>query len=141
MKHHDDLNQWLRQFGEGEVVNALTGLCDLTAFLMMDSDLRIVEWSRGAEKLSGYPRSQMLGEPCLEAFKIAESEQVNQARVKLLRADGKRIEIDLYSQAAEETRDPAARDAYRFLVDDEIRHHQELKTQWEKLAGRPYPEH
>ncbi len=99
MKHNGDLNRWLKQFDEGEVVKALTELCDLTAFLIIDSDQRIVEWSRGAEKLSGYQRNQMLGEPCLDAFKINESEQVNQARVKLLRTDGKRIEIDLYRQA------------------------------------------
>lgn len=48
--------------------------------------------------------------------------------------------IDLYGQAAEDTDDPAARDAYHFLVEEETRHYQELKDQWEKLAGRPFPE-
>jgi rubrerythrin len=48
--------------------------------------------------------------------------------------------IGLYGKAAEETEDPAARDAYRFLVEEETRHYQELKAQWEKLAGKAFEE-
>jgi rubrerythrin len=48
--------------------------------------------------------------------------------------------IALYSQAADETDDPAANEAYRFLVDEETRHCRDLKSHWEKLAGRPFPE-
>jgi rubrerythrin len=46
--------------------------------------------------------------------------------------------IDLYGQAAGEAEDPAARVAYRFLVEEETRHYEELKAQWEKQAGRVY---
>jgi len=43
--------------------------------------------------------------------------------------------IALYRQQAETPRDPAARQAYRFLVEEETRHYDQLKDQWEKLAG------
>jgi rubrerythrin len=48
--------------------------------------------------------------------------------------------IDLYSQAASACAGPAAREAFEFLVQEEVRHYQELKTHWEKLAGRPFNE-
>lgn len=48
--------------------------------------------------------------------------------------------IDLYSREGANTLDPAARRAYRFLVGEEIRHHDQLKEQWERLAGKSFSE-
>jgi rubrerythrin len=48
--------------------------------------------------------------------------------------------IELYSQAGAMARDPAARQAYQFLVEEETRHYHDLKDQWEKLAGRAFEE-
>ena len=48
--------------------------------------------------------------------------------------------IAQYGQAAEMSQDPAAREAYRFLVEEERRHYHQLKTHWEKLAGRAFPD-
>lgn len=47
---------------------------------------------------------------------------------------------ELYSQAASACAVPAAREAYGFLVQEEVRHYHELKTHWEKLVGRPFKE-
>jgi rubrerythrin len=47
--------------------------------------------------------------------------------------------IALYRREATENPDPAAREAYRFLVEDEMRHHDQLKEEWERLAGIPFP--
>ncbi len=44
--------------------------------------------------------------------------------------------IELYGLQAQLTKDPAGRDAYKVLVQEETRHYDELRTQWEKLAGR-----
>ena len=44
--------------------------------------------------------------------------------------------IGLYGLQAQITREPAGRDAYQVLVQEETRHYDELRTQWEKLAGR-----
>jgi rubrerythrin len=47
--------------------------------------------------------------------------------------------IALYRQEAAENTDPAAQQAYQFLLEDEMRHHVQLKEQWERLAGIPFP--
>lgn len=99
MKHNDELGRWLKQFDEGEVVKKMTDLCDSAAFFIVDRNQRILKWSKGAGKLSGYSREDMLGQPCLEACKISESKQVVKGQIKLRRADGKQIEVDKYSQA------------------------------------------
>ena len=44
--------------------------------------------------------------------------------------------IALYTEQADRTTDPAAKEAYRFLVEEEIRHYEQLKEHWERLAGR-----
>jgi hypothetical protein len=46
--------------------------------------------------------------------------------------------IDLYAGEAEATPDPAARQAYRFLVEEETRHYDQLRGRWEALAGTPF---
>jgi rubrerythrin len=46
--------------------------------------------------------------------------------------------IELYGQAGQQLQDPAAQRAYRFLADEETRHFNQLKIQWENLAGRPF---
>ena len=46
--------------------------------------------------------------------------------------------IDLYEGERASTQDPAAREAYRFLVEEENRHYHQLKEQWERLSGRPF---
>jgi rubrerythrin len=47
--------------------------------------------------------------------------------------------IELYTRAGAAVADAAARKAYRFLVDEETRHYQQLRTQWERLAGIGLP--
>jgi rubrerythrin len=46
--------------------------------------------------------------------------------------------IDLYKREKETASQAAAREAYAFLVEEEQRHYEELKRQWERLAGKPY---
>ncbi len=46
--------------------------------------------------------------------------------------------LALYLQQAEVTTDPAAREAYRFLVEEERRHRRQLRARWESLAGRSW---
>lgn len=47
--------------------------------------------------------------------------------------------LALYQQQADGIPDPAAREAYQFLVEEERRHHRQLQARWESLAGRPWP--
>lgn len=46
--------------------------------------------------------------------------------------------IGLYGRAGSGAKDPAAVEAYRFLVAEESRHYDQLKAQWERLAGKPF---
>jgi rubrerythrin len=46
--------------------------------------------------------------------------------------------IALYGEEARTNKDRAARQAYEFLIEEERRHYHQLRTQWEKLAGRAF---
>jgi rubrerythrin len=46
--------------------------------------------------------------------------------------------IDLYAAEAEAAHDRAAWQAYQFLVEEETRHHEQLRGHWEALAGTPF---
>lgn len=46
--------------------------------------------------------------------------------------------IALYGTELGAAEDPAARRAYEFLVEEETRHHRQLKDHWERLAGMPF---
>jgi|GEM_PF-969027 len=46
--------------------------------------------------------------------------------------------IELYGLQAKITGDPAGREAYRVLVQEETRHYDELRAQWERLAGTAF---
>jgi rubrerythrin len=48
--------------------------------------------------------------------------------------------IALYQQEAEAAKEPAAREAYLFLVSEERQHYQQLQARWESLAGMSWPE-
>jgi len=49
--------------------------------------------------------------------------------------------IDLYRREGASTLDPFAQQAYSFLVEEEIRHCNQLKEHWERLTGTPFSEH
>jgi rubrerythrin len=46
--------------------------------------------------------------------------------------------IALYAEQADRLTNPAAKKAYQFLVEEETRHYEQLKDQWERLAGMPF---
>ena len=46
--------------------------------------------------------------------------------------------IELYGLQADTIEDPAGRETYRILVQEEKRHYDELRAQWEKLSGTAF---
>jgi rubrerythrin len=46
--------------------------------------------------------------------------------------------IALYTEQVHQITDPSAKETYQFLVGEETQHYQQLKDQWEKLAGMPF---
>ena len=51
-----------------------------------------------------------------------------------------RRSIILYQREADAATDPNAREAFSFLVDEERRHYRDLRSRWESIAGRSWPE-
>lgn len=48
--------------------------------------------------------------------------------------------ITLYQREAEAAAEPAAREAFSFLVEEERRHYRQLRARWESLAGTRWQE-
>jgi rubrerythrin len=84
------------------------------------------------------------GEPDEALFPVKEPvEQVVDRRANDLDALAFGVELEqraiqLYGRSGQEVEEEAARQAYRFLVEEETRHYNQLKTEWERLAGRPF---
>jgi rubrerythrin len=47
--------------------------------------------------------------------------------------------IDLYNGERARAQEPAAQEAYGFLIEEETRHYRQFMNQWERLSGRPFP--
>lgn len=47
--------------------------------------------------------------------------------------------MDLYDGERARVQDPAAQEAYNFLIQEETRHYHQFIAQWERLSGRPFP--
>jgi rubrerythrin len=84
------------------------------------------------------------GEPAEELFLSQQSAaQAIDRRTDDLHALAFGIELEkkaigLYGRAGQEAADRLAWQAYNFLVQEETRHYDQLRKQWERLAGRPY---
>jgi transcriptional regulator with PAS, ATPase and Fis domain len=60
-EHSAFLKSWLLQVGADQVVEALSAMLDCGALFAVDAECRIVFWSKGAERLLGLSRSEVLG--------------------------------------------------------------------------------
>lgn len=61
-------NRWLSQVGPDLLIDVLTDLVGAGAVFAVDTDGKILFWSKGAEKLFGLPADAVLGKPCTEAL-------------------------------------------------------------------------
>jgi len=61
-------NRWLSQVGPDLVVDVLTDLVGAGAVFAVDTQGKILFWSKGAEKLFGLTADAVLGKPCKEAL-------------------------------------------------------------------------
>lgn len=90
-------NRWLSQLGPDQVLTVLTDLLDAGAIFAVDSDGKILFWSKGAEKLFGLPAEIVMGKICTEALGcdadndpcgLAEKGEIKAQLVKLKRKNG-----------------------------------------------------
>ena len=63
------LNRWLSTIGPDAALAGLAELMNCGAVFVIDSELRILFWSRGAERLLGIAGDQVLGQPCQTAIR------------------------------------------------------------------------
>ena len=61
-------NRWLSQVGPDLVIDVLTDLVGADAVFAVDTQGKILFWSKGAEKLFGLAADAVLGMPCIEAL-------------------------------------------------------------------------
>lgn len=67
------LNRWLSQVGPNFAVEALSDLIG-GALYIVDSEGQVLFWSRGAERLLGFTREQVLDQPCRRAIRCADGQ-------------------------------------------------------------------
>lgn len=93
-------NRWLSQLGPELVIDVLTDLVGAGVVFAVDSNGKILFWSKGAEKLFGLPVDTVLGVPCTEALGcddapdpcgLAEQGQIKAQLVTLKRRNGTAI--------------------------------------------------
>ena len=88
--------------GDGELIHLVDGV------MVLDHDGRIVAFSEGAERITGYASSEVIGEPCREVFRsdrcdvacpadktVASGIALSNCRCRILTRDNSEIEISL----------------------------------------------
>jgi transcriptional regulator with PAS, ATPase and Fis domain len=91
------LNSWLDSVGGGAVLSALADMGESGAVYAIDAGGRILLWSRGAERLLGFPADTMLGRPAASAIACRECDglaalvergRLDDEPTEVVRADG-----------------------------------------------------
>lgn len=90
----EPLRQWLAQLDGLAVFSQLLALCDGEAVYIVDKNQKTMYWSRGAEKISGYRRQDILNKPCPPECVITETCAGQETGVTLAHAEGYRIEVN-----------------------------------------------
>ena len=64
MKQHGDFDRWTRAVGSCDAFLALAGLLQDQAVIVLDAGRRVLVWAGEAERLLGWTREEILGQPC-----------------------------------------------------------------------------
>ncbi|MGZ8241571.1 MAG: sigma-54 interaction domain-containing protein [Methylobacter sp.] len=83
---------WLTRFDSADIFNKLITLCDSALFYSVDDNQQLLYWSRGLEKLTGLRRKELIGKPCLLAYRITDGGDQDES-INLARADGNQIVV------------------------------------------------
>lgn len=90
-------NRWLSQIGPDTALEVLTDLMGSGVVFAVDSEAKILFWSRGAERLLGLRSEQVIGKPCTEAIHceqgndpcgLAEQGAIKDQYIKVKRTGG-----------------------------------------------------
>ena len=103
-----ELGPWLQERGAVEAFAALADLLPDAAVFVVDKDRRVLLWSRGAERLLGFPEGEVIGEHCLKSNRCRECIQacgvaarglVEGVPLELFDARGERLRVKKHARA------------------------------------------
>lgn len=84
------LSQWLAGQPVQQFFLKLLALCDGEAIYMVDKDQKVLHWSCGAEKLTGFSYEEIVGRPCLPECVI---NGLIEQLITLSKTDGNKIQL------------------------------------------------
>ena len=87
------LPQWLADQPMLQFFLKLLALCDGEAVYIVDKDQKVLHWSDGAEKLTGFSREGIVSRPCLSECVISDANESIEQLITLSKADGNKIEL------------------------------------------------
>lgn len=90
----ENFSIWLTRFDSADIVNKLITLCDSALFYSIDCNQQLLYWSRGLEKLTGLRCEELIGKPCLEAYRITNTGENRGEPITLVKADGNPIRVN-----------------------------------------------
>lgn len=114
MKHETNetatgrLAPWLERIGSPQGFAALAELFPDSAVFAVDADRNVVYWSPGAERLLGFPATEIVGRHCLKGSRcaqcmagcgIADYGKVNGVTLPMYRADGSIVRMRKWGRA------------------------------------------
>ena len=84
---------WMAEYSESSLFLKLLTLCDSDAIYLLDKDQKILYWSHGAEKLTGFSCDASLGRPCWPECMITDVDASIEQLITLVKADGTQVRL------------------------------------------------
>ena len=85
---------WMAEHSESSLFLKLLTLCDSEAIYLLDKDQKILYWSQGAEKLTGFSCDASLGRPCWPECMITDIDASIEQLITLVKADGTQVRLN-----------------------------------------------
>ncbi len=80
------------------ILMKMVNFCDSSGFYIVDKEQQVVHWGQEMEKISGIPRADAIGKPCIKDLTVTESSGIKEQQITLLRMDGNAIILNKYTQ-------------------------------------------
>jgi transcriptional regulator with PAS, ATPase and Fis domain len=96
------LPEWLAGQSVQQFFLKLLALCDSEAIYIVDKDQKVLHWSDGAEKLTGFSREEIAGKPCLPECVITNGNESIEQLITLSKADGNKIQLKKWVQVLQD---------------------------------------
>ncbi len=88
------LSTWLAEHSESSLFLKLLTLCGSDAIYLVDKEQKILYWSQGAEKLTGFSYQSSIGRPCSPECMIIDVDASIEQLITLVKADGTQVQLN-----------------------------------------------